>query len=336
MAKQVIKGQFYAFEAASTNCEVGETLSERDALARVRTARDVYTPSESDAKRLSKTVDPARPEWHAAHQLGYFPHFHPADKHPELLPTGKRDGYGHIFYGLRGEGASDRNDHEQAARIGHVVVWGVSDSLKRERAFLFAAGMEVDADGAPNAYHPGRTRGLDNLDNAGHPGSWWALVTDNDRPGGNPVTQGPRDPAPGFYVSKTALENPAWPRTDPRHYVDATSIPYFVLPGGLGHTLRIDLGDLGFVINIKNRRSSGAIYADVGPRHKIGEGSIALARALGINADSRSGGTTGGVIYVVFAGSGNGLPRSAEDINAIARAKFQAWGGISKLESVLI
>ncbi|MGH6644781.1 MAG: hypothetical protein ACRED3_19015, partial [Bradyrhizobium sp.] len=44
--------------------------------------------------------------------------------------------------------------------------------------------MEIDADGAPNAYHPNNT-GLDLLANAGFPGHGWrsVLVEDPAHPG---------------------------------------------------------------------------------------------------------------------------------------------------------
>jgi hypothetical protein len=91
--------------------------------------------------------------------------------------------------------------------------------------------MMIDADGAYRAYHPAN-KGLDFLANGGKPGNWWALVTENGKPSGTPVVQGPADPAPGFYISTTSLEDPAFGRKDPRRYVDSESIPYIVLPGG--------------------------------------------------------------------------------------------------------
>jgi len=39
--------------------------------------------------------------------------------------------------------------------------------------------MVVDADGAYHAFHPDDKSGLDFLANAGHPGNWMGLVTDN-------------------------------------------------------------------------------------------------------------------------------------------------------------
>jgi hypothetical protein len=326
MAKQVLKGQFYEFDATQMSREVGNALSERDALVRVSFGRDVYTPAPGDAKRLARNVDPNQPEWDRAGATGYFPHYHPAGVHPVVLPSGKRDGYGHIFYGQRGEDAPAWKDKKEVARVGQVLIWQAESGS----AFFFKTGMQIDADGAPRAYHPGRTQGLDNLDNAGKPGNWWALVTDSK---GNPVVQGPRDPAPGFYVSTTALQNPAWPKIDPRRYVDSTTIPYFVLPKHTLDKLGARLGDLGLVMNCKNRHSSCAIYADVGPSHEIGEGSIALAKALGINASPRGGGTDGDVLYVVFPGSGSGSPKTFAGIKAASEYRYRAWGGRDRLEA---
>jgi hypothetical protein len=84
--------------------------------------------------------------------------------------------------------------------------------------------------------------GLDYLANAGKPGNWWALVTDNGKSSGNPVVQSSSDPAPSFYISTTSLEDSSVGREDPRRYVNAEWINFFVLPGKLG--LGAKLGDL--------------------------------------------------------------------------------------------
>ena len=184
------------------------------------------------------------------------------------------------------------------------------------RAVFYTAGMAIDADGAYRAYHPG-TKGLDFLANGGKPGNWWALVTDNGKPNGNPVVQGPDDPAPGFYISTTSLEDTSFPRKNPRRYVDSESIPYIVLPGGkLGGA---KLGDFALLINLKNKSRVAAIVADSGPAAKLGEASIAASAALlGPGKGSpKSGGTDDKIIrYIVFPGSGDGKPKSAEVIAA--------------------
>src|SRR5262249_26952383 len=90
-------------------------------------------------------------------------------------------------------------------KVQKTVFWSTSSSVP---AFFYTAGLAIDADGAFRAYNPHDVLGLDSLAHAGHPGNWWALVTDNGRPSGHPVVQGNSDPAPGFYVSATALYDP--------------------------------------------------------------------------------------------------------------------------------
>lgn len=219
-----------------------------------------------------------------------------------------------------------------------LTVAGVTVSaLPGSDVFFFRAGMAIDADGAPTAYHPIHGRGLDSLANAGHEGNWYGVVTDTGQKNGKPVVQGPNDPAPSFYVSPTALQNHHLPRSDPRRYVDSTCVPYISLPGHGRHTqgLPARLGDLAMVINARNALRSAAIYADIGPRAKIGEGSIALAKALGLNSNARHGGTEShSIIYVVFSHSGQGAPMSAPTIQARATQLFEAWGGLQRTASL--
>jgi len=197
---------------------------------------------------------------------------------------------------------------------------------------LFQAGMEIDADGAYRAYHPAPESGLglDNLHNAGEPGNWWGIVTDSGHPGGNPIVQRSDDPMPGFFVSPTALEDPTKDRTDPLRYVDAESIPYIVLPGGIGNGA--SLGDFGIVANVKTGRWSAGICADIGPRYKIGEASIAAANAIGIPSSARTGGISAKIVrYLIFCGSGDRRPKTAEEIAANGSRLFEEWGGMDQL-----
>jgi hypothetical protein len=85
------------------------------------------------------------------------------------------------------------------------------------------------------------------------------------------------------------------------------------------------------VFNLQNGKSSPAIYADTGPADRIGEGSIALAENLGLWPDARSGGTTRGILFLVFPGSGDGRPKRVEEIESEAEHLFQAWGGNDQL-----
>jgi hypothetical protein len=211
-----------------------------------------------------------------------------------------------------------------------VVAWSL---VSRPSAFFYKSGLAIDADGAFRAYHPNDRLGLDSLNHAGHEGNWWALVTENEKSNGRPVVQLDSDPAPGYYVSTTALyerDNPN-PR-DPHRYVDAARIPYVVL-----HPVALDyakLGDFATVVNLQNGKVSSAIVADVSaPKLPVGEGSIALAQALGIDASPRTGGKDGDVVYLVYAHSGNGRPRGPEEIVTNANKLFDAWGGLDRLNA---
>jgi len=212
-------------------------------------------------------------------------------------------------------------DPDKGDFFGHdVSIWDVGSAI------LFRSGMTIDADGAPNAYNPQNT-GLDDLSNAGGPGHWDGLVADRE---GNPIIQDSSDPFPGFYVSQTALVDWSKAPDDPARYVDASKIPYIVLPVVLSHQFGARLGDFAVVMNIRRATVADAIFADIGT---LGEGSIALANQLGIRSDARDGGTRGGVLYLVYPGSGGRQPRSADEIKSETDNIFQQWGGMEKLNA---
>jgi hypothetical protein len=198
-----------------------------------------------------------------------------------------------------------------------VPIWRRAD----DPAFFYESGLMIDADGAPNAYHPDNI-GLDDLANAGEPGIWEGLAKDEH---GAPYIQGPDDPYPGYYVSETALADRTKAVSDPSRYVDATRIPFIVLPGGMGRESGARGGDFAVVFNLQNGKMSPAIFADTGPEDSIGEGSVALAENLGIRSDARNGGVRRGVLYLVFPGSGNGEPRTIDEINSQASQLFKGW-----------
>jgi len=206
--------------------------------------------------------------------------------------------------------------------VREVPIWRLGDSAP----YFFATGMTIDADGSPNAYNAENT-GLDDLANAGQPGHWDGVLQDA---AGNPLVQGPDDPFPGYYISCTSLADRTKRPLDPTRFVDASKIPYVVLPREVAWESGTRLGDLAVVMNRRSGAWSYAIFADVGT---FGEGSIALADNLGIRSDARRGGTWGGVFYLVFPGSGNGQPRPVDEINDAAGKAFQEWGGADRLNS---
>ncbi len=194
------------------------------------------------------------------------------------------------------------------SRCGLQVTSYAGRSLFRTSDMLiFTSGMTIDADGSPHAYHPDDVSGLDDLSNAGSPGHWYGIATIE----GKPVVQGPDEPAPSFFVSTTSLADRTYPRTSTARYVDSEQIPFIALPSDLEGP---ELGDIVYVFNTRTHRSSPAIFADQGPVGKIGEGSIALARRLGINPDAREGGTDDAVVFVIFLHSGEHTPLPSDEI----------------------
>jgi len=144
--------------------------------------------------------------------------------------------------------------------------------------------MDVDVDGAPNAYGPKGKRTLDILDHAlspaepGHPREVVGYMTEYD--GGPPTIQGKDDPYPGYYVSQTDFADIHNPRMeDPRRYVDASKINYVVL-GDAGMKAGVKMGDFVVAYSCRTGKSAYAIVADSG-NPSGAEGSLALVRNLG-------------------------------------------------------
>lgn len=214
-----------------------------------------------------------------------------------------------------------------------TVAWSCSSS--EVKAFVYQSGLAVDADGAYRAYHPDNRLGLDSIEHAGHPGNWWALATDTGNPNGRPVIQSRNDPAPGYYVSMTSLyDSSIVDERNPRRFVDAATVPYVVLPPE--GFKRAKLSDFATIVNLKNGKVAGGIVADESaPELPMGEGSIALANMLRIDSNPQTGGVEGGVAYVIYSDSGNGKPRSLDEIAKISHAHFEKWGGLPKLDSCL-
>lgn len=208
-------------------------------------------------------------------------------------------------------------------------------------SYLFVSDhMAIDADGAPNAYHPDDT-GLDYLANAGYPDkAWWPDVLVPDPADRARAYEQPDGPFAGYFVSKTALYDPARDETDPYRYVDARNIPYLVFPGsfyameGTGR-----LGDLGFAVSTVTGEASAFVVADIGPTNaKLGEVSMALADGLGgANVDPRTGAGAprGTMLYVVFPYSSrrHPWPLGIADIDRIAGELVESVGGVDALRA---
>ncbi len=194
--------------------------------------------------------------------------------------------------------------------------------------------MAIDADGAPDAYHPDDLSGTDALVHAGAPGNWWALVTEN----GTPIVQ--KDgPYKGFYVSMTWLhrEDGLHSPSDPRYWVDAREVPYLAIPRSVWEPAGVDKGDLAIVFNEKTKLMSWAIVADWGTEETLGEGSIALANRVKVPPDPRVGGVPEDIVYLVFPNSA-ARPRWPRDTGEMENkvAKLLAdFGGKAMIDACL-
>ena len=152
------------------------------------------------------------------------------------------------------------------------------------KAVEIVVKMDVDVDGAPNAYGPKGKKALD-IDahahapkDSPHPGEIVGYMTEYD--GGPPTVQKQGDPYPGYYVSQTDFADLKNPRMeDPRRYVDATRINY-VVQGKVAREAGVVMGDYAVVYSCRTGKTVYAIVADSG-NESGAEGSLALVRALG-------------------------------------------------------
>lgn len=110
--------------------------------------------------------------------------------------------------------------------------------------------------------------------------------------------------------------------------VSSDLVAYVVIPGGWGHGIK--LGDV--CLCQYGASVVPAIVADTGPGRKLGEGSIALHRALGFERVSVIGkiidvSIEAGVRTIFFPGTGEGhcLPM----VDVAARA-WSAWANLTK------
>jgi len=163
-----------------------------------------------------------------------------------------------------------------------ATVGSHAQKTKRHRSFeMRTHRMDVDVDGAPNAYGPPDKETLDTLLDA-HilnraDKEIVGYLIDDD---GSPILQGPDDPFPGYYISQTAfsdLENQN--ERDPRCYVDARNINY-VVRGNAARRRGVRVGDFATVYSKRTRKSVFAIVGDTG--NPTGdEGSLHLLQDLG-------------------------------------------------------
>jgi hypothetical protein len=215
-----------------------------------------------------------------------------------------------------------------------------------------ATQVMIDADGAPNAYHPddlsllcrtdARFKGLDCLPHAGYPKSnWWrSVLVPDPMNSSRPYIQPASSEFAGFFVSQTSLEDSSKAVTDPHRYVDSRVIPYVVFPGRFHRKTGVGtMGDLGYAFNLSNGKQSPFVVAEVGPSNaNLGEISIALAEAMGgthPNAVTGEGSPRGQIIYIVFPNSGekHKWPLTLEQMQSLAQKMLANSGGIEAVRT---
>ncbi|MBI4519151.1 MAG: hypothetical protein HY699_25450 [Deltaproteobacteria bacterium] len=249
------------------------------------------------------------------------------------------------------------------AEIGSVTIFrDVSTD-----AIAFASQMQVNTDGAPDSYHPDDI-GITHICNGVSVGpncTWkaecmpefrvakaegfrgpqkicfFAMANGAD---GVPIIQGDTDPKPGYFVSTTALRQPNEDPRSPQAQLDSNTVPFAVIPRGWQSTGRLGpkLGDFG----VAHRRSNGKlayfVVGDVGPRNKLGEGSVALHQALGNDPfvmrfgvrRARRGIGGRDVVYLLFPGSAvQGERLDAASIERVSAPLLNSFGGEARIKS---
>ena len=172
---------------------------------------------------------------------------------------------------------------------------GIQISEDDGNRIWFRSGASIDADGAngqngqPVAYNDTDT-GTDYLANGGMRLAAGRVV----RTGSSAIAilgpdGQPRVFAGGLIASKTWYRHPGMSADDPAAYVDAETVPYVVVPPFIvKETVGVVRGCMARVTY--KGHTVECVVADMGPSARIGEISIAAARALGIPHSPKHGG----------------------------------------------
>ncbi|MFO0680684.1 MAG: glycoside hydrolase family 75 protein [Sandaracinus sp.] len=102
--------------------------------------------------------------------------------------------------------------------------------------------------------------------------------------------------------------------------LDASTLPFIVIPlpsarfRYADHGIRI--GQVAVVL-YQDRMAYG-IFGDAGPSSGIGEASFAMAEALGIPSNPRTGGVDSGVTYLVFTDAGARVTHNEDHAEAVS------------------
>jgi hypothetical protein len=233
--------------------------------------------------------------------------------------------------------------------------------------------LQVDADGAPNSYREdgkGLSYTCDGVvavvngirqTHKNNPANWqplcraaWAKAQqtgDYSRLAifgflkdahNRPVVQQVGDPLPGeAFITTTSVAVPGTTGEGQRRYVDATAIPYVVLPACFVANFKIQPGDAVVVYRPKTGKSAFGIYGDGGD---LGEASVRLHQDLGNDPLVVSGGVQRAkraigdpVTIIVFPGrTPQGTIDSAAwraSIDHVGGEALTAFGGMARVRA---
>jgi N-acetyl-anhydromuramyl-L-alanine amidase AmpD len=208
--------------------------------------------------------------------------------------------------------------------------------------FYYKAAMAIDVDGSPRAYTKDATspKPLDSLESVDSEGIETMYIQQRSKTV-HGVTHVGEGPFKDFFVSRTSLlfnKNDAFKTSN---FVDAELIPYIVFPHNQGEPpvfSGVSLGDVAYVIDLKTRRFTHAIFADTNP--KVGEASVRVALNLGrSDLNAGNGEEADRFLYILFPGSKFDpeptVPHWPDaKIKQVADKAFAAWGGMDQVRKL--
>lgn len=182
-----------------------------------------------------------------------------------------------------------------------------------DRRIFGLADLDIDADGAngqngSRAAYMVEDKGWEYLANGGMrwdkerqlvlpKEDWWQdiVIHENGRPKEFPG---------GIIASKTAYRFKGLSLDDPGAYVDSATVAYIVVQRDIiARTSGAVLGCAARCTLLATGVKVDCIVGDVGPRSKIGEGSMRLASAIGLNSSPKSGGIDyPGILFEIWPG----------------------------------
>jgi|GEM_PF-2616235 len=211
--------------------------------------------------------------------------------------------------------------------------------LAGRNGYYYNAAMAIDVDGSPRAYsagadHPTPLDGPGSVDAEGF-ATMYIQQRVKTVHGKTHLGEGPfKD----FFVSRTSLFFDKDEAFKTSNFVDAELIPFVVFPDTPAKFPGTQIGDMAYVIDLKTKRSTHAIFADTNP--KVGEASLRVAQNLGrSNLNAGNGDEEDRYVYIVFPGTKftplETVPHwPDEKIKEEADKAFTAWGGMAQAEKL--